>query len=131
MKPFVPLVVILGLGLAGETGLARAAETCNEYAIKQSGFDPSRPPQQVQADTRVTGSGARARGAAGGAIIGGIAGDAGTGAAAGAVGGAVIHRSRARRAARSQNEGIAQQTAAGQAAYDQAYQACIARKNGK
>jgi hypothetical protein len=127
MKPFVPLVIILSLGAVSEAGVAQGA-TCNEYAIKQSGFDPSRPVPQAQANTQVTGSGARLKGAAGGAIIGGIAGDAGAGAAAGAVGGAVIHRSRARRAARAQNEGIEQQRSAGQAAYDQAYQACINRQ---
>ena len=63
---------------------------CYTWAVKQSGFDPAKPPPQQQAakpPTTATGTtpGAGARGAAGGAVVGAIAGDAGAGAAAGAV----------------------------------------------
>jgi hypothetical protein len=99
---------------------------CSAKATQQTGFDPARPPPPpVAASPQVAGSGARARGAAAGAVIGGAGGNAGGGAAAGAVAGGVAQRSRNRRAARAQNDAIAQQQQAGQAAFDHARTACL------
>jgi hypothetical protein len=120
---FLGLIPVLTLAPgAMATG---AQQTCAAWATQQTGFDPNRPPPQAVASTQVTGSGSRARGAAGGAVIGAVAGNAGAGAAAGAVAGGVAQRSRNRQAARAQNDAIAQQQAAGQANYNQALQACI------
>jgi hypothetical protein len=103
--------------------------TCAAWATQQTGYDPARPPPpQAVPNQQVAGSGSRARGAAAGAVIGGAAGDAGAGAAAGAVAGGVSQRSRNRRATRSQNEANAQQQQAGQAAYNQALQSCLASR---
>src|SRR4051812_14932073 len=58
---------------------------CSKWATGQPGFDPAPPPAPIAATPApVNGSGARLRGAAGGAIIAGVAGgDAGAGALAG------------------------------------------------
>jgi hypothetical protein len=122
------LVPLLTLAPAS---VATSAQTnCGAWATQQTGYDPNRPPPPAAvASPQVAGSGSRARGAAGGAAIGAIAGDAGKGAAAGAVAGGVAQRSRNRRAARAQNDASAQQQAAGQAAYNQALQACLAKAN--
>lgn len=111
-------------------GAARQAsdETeCASWARRKTGFDPaSSAPPPVAPDTKVTGSGARVAGAAGGALIAGVAGgNAGTGALVGAVGGGLTKRALAHREARRQNEAIAQQRGAGQAAFDQARAACL------
>jgi hypothetical protein len=103
--------------------------TCAAWATQQTGFDPNRPPPQAVPNQQVAGSGSRARGAAAGAVIGGAAGDAGAGAAAGAVAGGVSQRSRNRRSARAQNDATAQQQQAGQAAYNQALQSCLASRS--
>jgi hypothetical protein len=130
MKPSPSLAVGLCLLLIPAAGPAQAAsQSCGAWATQQTGYDPNRPPPPAAvASPQVAGSGSRARGAAGGAAIGAIAGDAGKGAAAGAVAGGVAQRSRNRRAARAQNEANAQQQQAGQAAYNQALQACLARQ---
>ncbi len=102
---------------------------CGSWAVKQSGFDPEKPPPAPAAQAPVTGSGARARGAAAGAIIGGATGgDTGDSAKAGAVVGGVAQRSSNRRAAAQQNDAAAQQTAAGQGAYTKARGACLEGK---
>lgn len=107
---------------------ANSQAECAALATQQTGFDPSRsPPPPAQASAQVAGSGSRARGAAAGAMIGGAAGDAGAGAAAGAVAGGVSQRSRSRRSARQQNDAVAQQQQAGQAAYNQALSSCLAK----
>jgi hypothetical protein len=65
---------------------------CHVWAVQQSGFDPSAPPQaQAAPPQRQRGEVLRggARGAAAGAAIGAIAGDAGEGAAIGATAGAL------------------------------------------
>jgi hypothetical protein len=118
LVPFLTLV---------PAGVARSQQqTCSQWASQQTGFDPNRPPPAAVApNTRVAGSGTRARGAAGGAAIGAIAGDAGKGAAIGAVAGGVTQRSRNRRAARAQTDANNQQYGQGQAAYNQALQSCI------
>src|SRR5215813_3486446 len=59
---------------------------CSQWAISQSGFDPSKPSAPSSSAQQPRGQAVRGagRGAAAGAIGGAIAGDAGTGAAAGA-----------------------------------------------
>ena len=100
---------------------------CSTWAIEQTGFDPAAPPPQLAPPpTQVTGTGARARGAAAGAIVGGVSGgDAGEAAVAGAVVGGMAQRGRNRRAANAQQQAVAQQVGAGQAAYAQARSACL------
>lgn len=130
MKPFPPLVTAVCLSLLPAAGLAQAAgdqAACAAQATQQTGYDPARPPPPpATASPQVAGTGSRARGAAAGAMIGAAAGDAGSGAAAGAVAGGVTQRSRSRRNARQQNDAMAQQQQAGQAAYTQALNACLA-----
>ena len=99
---------------------------CSSWARKQSGYDPAHPPVPVQVESApVTGSGARARGAAGGAIVGAIGGNAGAGAAAGAVAGGLTRRVRNRNAANAQNEANNRQVADMQASYYRAREACL------
>jgi hypothetical protein len=100
---------------------------CAAIATQQTGYDPSRPPPQATANPQVAGSGSRARGAAAGAAIGSMSDAAGQGAAAGAVAGGVAQRSRNRRSTRQQNDAMAQQQQAGQAAYNQALSNCLAK----
>ena len=82
---------------------------CHQWAVKQSGFDPTKPPPRTATPaappTTPSGvtPGAGVRGAARGAIVGEIAGDAGAGAAAGAAA--------ARALSRRQNAGQQQQAA--------------------
>jgi hypothetical protein len=95
---------------------------CHSWAVKQTGFDPSRP-QTAASDAHATsnqplppqGHVARgaARGAALGAVGGAITGDAGTGAAAGAAMGGLAGGMRRRQQRLQQNQ---QQQAASQAA---------------
>ncbi len=103
---------------------------CYTWAVKQSGFDPAKPPPQQQAAkpaTTATGTtpGAGVRGAAGGAVVGAIAGDAGAGAAAGAV----VARSQSRRqntaAAQQQQQQQQANTTQEQAAFAKARAACL------
>jgi hypothetical protein len=99
---------------------------CSKWARSQSGYDPAHPPPMAQAEPApVTGSGARARGAAGGAIVGAIGGNAGGGAAAGALAGGMTRRMRNRNAANSQNEAAQQQAAQLQDSYYRARGACL------
>jgi hypothetical protein len=106
---------------------------CHEWAVQQSGFDPTKPQQQASApapksETTPTGvtPGAGVRGAARGAIVGGIVGgDAGAGAAAGAA----AARAQSRRQNVGQQQQATQQQAqaqsAGQTAYAKARSACL------
>lgn len=104
---------------------------CSQWAISQSGFDPSKPSQTTSPSAQQPqGQAVRgaARGAAAGAIGGAIAGDAGTGAAAGAaIGGAAggIRRRRARREAQQQQAEAQAATTGGQDAYSRAFAACL------
>ncbi|MFL5297907.1 MAG: hypothetical protein ACJ798_16140 [Phenylobacterium sp.] len=100
---------------------------CSTWATQQTGFDPARPPPaKVAADTKVTGSGARAVGAVGGAAIAGIAGgNAGTGALVGAATGGLVKRGRAHRAAGKENEANANAYAADRSRFDQARATCL------
>jgi hypothetical protein len=104
---------------------------CHQWAVKQTGVDPTKPPQQTAAaptsPTTATGTtpGAGLRGAAGGAVVGAIVGDAGAGAAAGAV--AARSQSRRQNAATQQQATQQQQQAQGaqQASYAKARGACL------
>jgi len=106
---------------------ARDESECYVWATKQTGFDPAKPaPAPVSGDTKVTGSGARVVGGAVGAVISGASGgSAGTGALIGAAGGGITRRVRARRAADTENERIAQERRGRQVAFDQARTACL------
>jgi hypothetical protein len=104
---------------------------CYSWAVKQTGFDPAKPPPQQQAakpPTTATGTtpGAGVRGAARGAIVGEVVGgDAGTGAAAGAVAARAQSRRQnaaaAKQAEQQQQAGTQQQ----QAAFGKARAACL------
>jgi len=111
---------------------------CNNWAMQQSGFDPSRPvgqgstaPPPMAPTTPSTGRTA-ARGAAVGAVGGAIGGNAGKGAAIGAASGALLGGMR-RRDEMAQQEYAQQQYSQQQnaaysqqrAAYDRAMGACL------
>jgi hypothetical protein len=98
---------------------------CSQWARNQSGYDPYAPPPPTAVAAPVTGSGARARGAAGGAIIGAVAGNAGAGAAAGAVAGGLHRRIRNQQNADTQNAANADYVRHQQAAYNRARAACL------
>ncbi len=101
---------------------------CYTWAVQQSGFDPAKPQAAPPptAPAPVTGSGARARGAAAGAIVGSATGrDAGDAAVAGAVGGAAVQRNANRKAAAQQQQAAGQQQQAGQASFQKARSACL------
>jgi hypothetical protein len=93
---------------------------CHQFAVQQTGFDPTMGAAQTQAPTTGTVRGA-ARGAAVGAIGGAIGGDAGRGAAIGAGTGAAFGTMRRNSQIRSQ-----QQAANAQAdAFNRALAACL------
>lgn len=104
---------------------------CHQWAVQQTGFDPTKPQQAAPAPkpaTTPTGvtPGAGVAGAARGAIVGEIVGgNAGAGAAAGAV----AARSQSRRQNAAQQQQAAQQQAqaqsAKQGAYAKARSACL------
>jgi hypothetical protein len=100
---------------------------CHRWATDNSGYDPANPPVVPQATSpRVTGSGARVRGAAGGAIIGAIAdGDAGDAALAGAAIGGLRERRRQRTAQTDAQNSAAQKQQDGLARYNKARAACL------
>lgn len=106
---------------------AKDEAECSRWATGKTGYDPARPPSVAPATPApVTGSGARLRGAAGGAAIGAISGgDVGEAAATGAVIGGVRRRVANRRAADAQNQASAQYVQAGQDSYLQARGACL------
>lgn len=97
---------------------------CHGWAVKQTGFDPTKPQQQTaaapKAPTTATGvtPGAGVRGAARGAVVGEIVGgNAGAGAAAGAV----AARGQSRRQNAAQQQQAAQQQSQAQSAQQGAY----------
>ena len=103
---------------------------CHIWAVQQSKYDPTKPPQQTAAakpPTTATGTtpGAGVKGAARGAVVGGAMGDAGAGAAAGAV--AARGQSRRQNAAQAQQQQQAatQQNQAGMNAYQKARSVCL------
>jgi len=116
---------------------------CHEWAVDQSGFDPSRqaapaqaaapPPPPTSEPSRGGVVRGGARGAAVGAVGGAIAGDAGTGAAVGAATGALIGGMRRRDQVREQEQRQAPQPQSGataasasqRSAYARAMTACL------
>ena len=122
------------------------ATECHELAEQQSGFDPrtaEEPPRTISTTTRrggeVVGSGAIARGAAGGAglgaIGGAIAGDAGTGAAAGAaigglVGGIRRHRETNEPVTRTYANPDYEEYVKARKAFKKTFDQCMAERSG-
>lgn len=98
---------------------------CYSWAVKESGFDPAKPPPAKAAaapPTTASGTtpGAGVRGAARGAVVGEVVGgDAGAGAAAGAVA--------ARGQSRKQNAAAAQQAQQQQSSATQQQQATFGK----
>ena len=93
---------------------------CHQWAVQQTGFDPTKVQQAPQQQT--TQRGGALRGAAGGALlgtgIGAIAGNTGKGAAIGAVAGAVGGGARQRQQQKQQEEAQHQAQAQKQAQID-------------
>jgi hypothetical protein len=106
---------------------ARDEGECQQWAVQQSGFDPARPQVAAAAQPApVTGSGARMRGAVGGAAVASVTGgDVSDGAAAGAVAGGVIRRNKNRAAAAKQNEVAAQAQRTAEDNYARARAVCL------
>jgi hypothetical protein len=105
---------------------------CAQWAVSQSGFNPSIPASttSMTAPQQPGGQAVRgaARGAALGAVGGAITGDAGKGAAAGAaMGGAAggIRRHQAKRQERQQQANAQTAASAGQDAYNRALATCL------
>jgi hypothetical protein len=119
---------------------AKDESACHGWAVQNSAYDPTNPPpmpQAAAAPAQPSGpTGARARGAIGGAMIGGIAdGDVGAAALTGAVLGGVKERSarrhaqqQAQTAATQQQEAAMQQRQAGESAYFKSRAACLEGK---
>lgn len=111
---------------------------CYQWAVKQTGFDPTKPPpapqQQAAAKPPTTPTGvtpgAGVRGAARGAVVGEIVSDdPGAGAAAGAIAARGASRrqnaQQQQQAAAQQQQAAAQQTQQQQATYGKARAACL------
>ncbi|HSD38208.1 MAG TPA: hypothetical protein VLC92_11915 [Rhodocyclaceae bacterium] len=102
---------------------------CRSWATGQTGHDPSKPQQPVAAAPAPVPAGGRARGAAAGAVVAGIADeDVGKGAAVGMVAGGVAQRGQRRQQARAQdaqNQQAAAATQQGNAAFQNAWGACM------
>jgi hypothetical protein len=103
---------------------------CNQWAVSQSGFDPSNPsPTSTNAQQpEGRAGGGAARGAAVGAVGGAIGGDAGAGAAHGAARGGVIgaiRRRRQRNKAEQEQEQAKTASASGLDSYNRAFSACL------
>jgi len=92
---------------------------CHQWAVQQTGFDPSQPVEQ--STPRYSALGGAARGAALGAVGGAIGGDAGKGAAIGAAVGGLGSIMRDRRANQAQQQAYSRDSAG----YDRAYGACL------
>ncbi len=102
---------------------SRDRSECDQWAIQQSGFNPSNP-QAASGGKSGTGKEVLrggARGAAAGAAISAIAGDAGKGAAIGATAGGLGRGMRKREEARN----APPPEAPGQADYQKALAACL------
>ncbi len=103
---------------------------CHNWAVQQSGFNPTNPPLMAQPQSTGGGEVVRggARGAATGAVIGAITGNPGKGAKRGAViGGAMgAGRRRARKQQEQQAQAQAQaQHQQGVNGYNRALSACL------
>lgn len=129
-------------------------EECRQWAVQQSGFDPSQvvtqpqatysaPPPPSSGSTGGAMLGGAARGGALGAVGGAIAGDAGKGAAIGAAAGALfggIRRSdrqyeqqqwqqQQEQLQQQQQQQLAQQQAQGMETYQRAFATCMRARN--
>ena len=105
----------------------RDKNECNQWAVSQSGFDPSNP-TSTNAQQPQHGAGGAARGAAVGAVGGAIEGDPGARAASGAARGGVfgaIRRRRERNEAEQQQEQAQTAVASDQQSYNRAFAACM------
>ena len=125
--PALPQYVYPAKGQSAEQQKKDEGE-CSTWAMQQTGVDPSKPaaPPPPPQQAPVTGSGARARGAAAGAAVGAITGnDTGDAAKAGMVAGGVAQRSSNRRAAAQQQQAAGAQQQAGQDAFGKARMACL------
>jgi hypothetical protein len=92
---------------------------CHQWAVQQTGFDPSQPVEQSLPRSGLLGG--AARGAALGAVGGAIGGDAGKGAAIGAAVGGLGRVMRNRRANQYQQQAYTNSSDG----YDRAYGACL------
>ena len=106
---------------------------CYQWAVQQTGFDPSKPAAAPAAPppTTATGTtpGAGVRGAARGAVVGEVVGgDAGTGAAVGAAAARGQSRRQNAAAAQQQQAAAQQATSQQQAAFGKARAACLEGK---
>jgi hypothetical protein len=101
---------------------------CHQWAVQQSGYDPTRPPPPPQAapvDTGAEVSKGVVKGGLLGAGIGAIAGDAGKGAAAGAIFGGLRGGVQADRQKTAQASQQAAYSAGGSEQYMRAKAACL------
>ena len=101
---------------------------CHTWAVDQSKYDPTNPPQQAAAPPPPTGAtpGSGVRGAARGAVVGEVvSGDASSGAAVGAVAARGQSRRQNNAAASQQAAASSQQNSAGMSAYQKARGACL------
>ena len=133
--PFVSLLTAAGLGAAPaawsahpyvypEKGQSKEKQDkdmweCHQWAVEQTGFDPTKPIEESVPHSSVVGG--AAKGAAVGAVGGAIGGDAGKGAAIGALAGGLFSGMRNRRASEQQ----AATYQANTADYDRAYDVCL------
>jgi Glycine zipper len=111
---------------------AKDSYECGQWAVSQSGFNPSMPATttSMTAPQQPGGQAVRgaARGAALGAVGGAITGDAGKGAAAGAAMGGVaggIRRHQVKRQERQQQANAQAAASTGQDAYNRALATCL------
>lgn len=147
----VVVVILLGASSAGaqsgelyvypSKGQSQAQQDkdryeCHQWAVKQTGFDPSRPqaaspsvPSQEYRPTQPHVARGAARGAALGAVGGAITGSAGKGAAAGAAMGGLaggFRRRDERRQQSAQQQNAARSASSSQlASYNRALAACL------
>ena len=103
---------------------------CNQWAVGQSGFDPSNPSLTSTSSQQAQGrpGGGAARGAAVGAVGGAIEGDPGARAASGAARGGVfgaIRRRRERNEAEQEQERAQTASASSLESYNRALAACM------
>ncbi|MDZ7651609.1 MAG: glycine zipper family protein [Burkholderiaceae bacterium] len=101
---------------------------CHQWAVQQTGFDPSKPAATPPPASTATGpaKGSAVKGAVVGAVVGEVVSDdAGAGAAAGAVAGRSQSRRQNTAQAQQQQQAAAQQTQQKQASYSRARSACL------
>jgi uncharacterized protein YcfJ len=135
-------VVVFPAQGQSEEQMANDKNTCNEWAVKETGVNPAQPQQVTEAPPPQNQgpSGARVKGAVRGAAIGAVAGevandDAGKGASAGAAAGVVAGGMKTRSARREQGQAQQEQAQQQEAAaaessseFNRAYSACMEGK---